>query len=70
MRQVASARREATERARMNLAAAAAAGVETLRLGSGGGGDGSGEAAAAGSIDPLVRWSTHHSVFFPLALLG
>lgn len=40
-----SARREATERARVNLAAAAAAGVETLRLGCA---DGEG-----GGVDPL-----------------
>ena len=43
MRQVAESRREATERARVNLAAAAAQGADTLRLGDGGG----------GGVDPL-----------------
>jgi hypothetical protein len=44
MRQVASARRAATERARQNLAAAAEAGIETLRLGT---------APSEGGVDPL-----------------
>ena len=44
MRQVAAARREATERARVNLEAAAQAGAETLRLGA---------PAEEGGVDPL-----------------
>jgi hypothetical protein len=44
MRQVASARRAATERARQNLVAAAEAGIETLRLGT---------APSEGGVDPL-----------------
>jgi len=46
MRQVAESRREATDRARVNLAAAAAQGADTLRLGGEGGG-------AGGGVDPL-----------------